>query len=203
MNYEAIEARISLLEDIQAIETLQKTYGYFFDLKMWPEVIALFSEHAESAEITDHGVFKGMEGIKRLYWDFIGKKGVPYPPWVMFMVMQAGGVITVSPDGTHAMGRWQTPLFEARPFGGRQRQMWSHGYYENEYVKEKGEWLLSKLHWNLTLWTPYESGWLKVPKLAETPFPDADAPPTAYHPYPSGFCLPFHYPHPVSEKLPA
>jgi hypothetical protein len=78
---------------------------------------------------------------------------------------------------------------------------WLHGYYENEYIKENGKWLFSKLHWNNTFWTPYEDGWLKTPLLgtmSEHPTIKADAPPTAFHPYPSGFHLPYSFRHPVT-----
>jgi hypothetical protein len=34
---------------------------------MFAEVIDLFSENTESVEITDHGVFRGKEGLKRMY----------------------------------------------------------------------------------------------------------------------------------------
>jgi len=160
---------------------------------MFKEVIDLFSENTESVEITDHGVFRGKEGLKRMYSGMIGWQR---PGWVFFEVMQEQGVIELAQDGKTARGRWYTPAFEARPFGGSYIQTWEFGVYDNEYVKESGQWYFKKLHWNLTYWTSYEAGFLKVPKLADTPFPQADAPATAYHPYPSGYKVPYPWPHP-------
>jgi hypothetical protein len=72
MDLEELEKRVTLLEDIQEIENLQRIYGYYFDNCMFQEVIDLFSDNTESVEITDHGVFKGKEGVKRLYGGMIG-----------------------------------------------------------------------------------------------------------------------------------
>ena len=179
MNIEELERQVILMEDMQEIENLQRIYGYYFDNQMYQEVIDLFSENTESIEITDHGVFRGKEGVKRMYGGMIG---MPRPGWIFFEVMQSQGVIEVAPDGKTAKGRWYTPSFETRPFGGTTKQTWQFGVYDNEYIKENGKWLFRKLHWNLTFWTSFESGFLKVPKLSDTPFPHADAPATAYHP---------------------
>ena len=197
MNLEALERQVTLLEDIQEIENLQRLYGYYFDNRMFQEVIDLFSENTESVEVTDHGVFLGKEGVQRMYGSMIGRE---IPDWVFFQVMQAQGVIEVAPDGLTARGRWYTPSFEARPFGGTLKQTWQFGVYDNRYVKENGKWFFKKLHWNLTYWTSFESGFLKVPKLSDTPFPHADAPPTAYHPYPSGYHVPYPFKHPVTGQ---
>ncbi len=184
----ALDKQVTLLEDIQEIENLQRIYGYFFDNQMFAEVLDLFSENTESVEVTDHGVFLGKKGIIRMYEAMMKWKR---PNWVFFQVMQAQGVVVVNPDGVTARGRFYTPSFEARPFGGGYKQTWQFGVYDNKYVKENGRWLFSKLHWNLTFWTSFEKGWLEVPKLSDTPFPNADAPATAYHPYPSGYKVPF------------
>jgi hypothetical protein len=191
MNTEALvelEKEITRLEDIQEIENLQRLYGYYFDNAMFQEVLDLFSENTESVEVTDHGVFRGKEGVNRMYGMMVG---TPRPGWIFFEVMQAQGVIELAPDGKTARGRWYTPSFECRPFGGAPKQTWQFGVYNNEYIKENGRWLFKKLHWNLTYWTSFEAGFLKVPRLSDTPFPNADAPATAYHPYPSGYHVPY------------
>jgi hypothetical protein len=197
MNLEELEKQVTLLEDIEEIENLQKIYGYYFDNLMFNEIIDLFSDNTESVEITDHGIFRGKEGLKRMY---SGMVVASRPGWIFFEVMQEQGVIEVAPDGKAAKGRWYSPAFEARPFGGTLKATWEFGVYNNEYVKENGKWLFKKFHWNLTFWTSYESGFLKVPKLSDTPFPHADAPATAYHPYPSGYHVPYPWKHPVTGE---
>jgi hypothetical protein len=63
MDLVELEKQVTLQEDIQEIENLQKMYGYYFDNGMYQEVMGLFSENVESVEITDHGVFKGRESV--------------------------------------------------------------------------------------------------------------------------------------------
>ena len=197
MTLEELEKHVTLEEDVLAIEDLQKIYGYYFDNHMFAEVIDLFSEQTTTVEITDHGVFRGKEGVKKMYAGMIGRQ---MPAHVFFEVMQHQGVVDVAPDGKTATGRFYTPAFECRPFGGTKKQTWEFGVYNNEYVKENGKWYFLKLHWNLTYWTSYEAGFLKVPKLSDTPFPHADAPATAYHPYPSGYHVPYPFRHPITEE---
>jgi len=108
MNLEELEKQVTLLEDIQEIENLQRMYGYYFDTARYQEVIDLFSENTESVEITDHGVFRGKEAVKKMYG---GMVGMPRPGWMFFEVMQSQGVIEVAPDGRAARGRWYTPSF--------------------------------------------------------------------------------------------
>ena len=204
MNLEELEKQVTLQEDIQEIEHLQMIYGYYFDNNMWAEILDLFSEeNSESVEIADHGLFRGKKGIRRIYWDMFGGGGKPRmsPPWMQFVVMQLGGVINVSPNGKTARGRWDTWLCEAKPYGGYNRQEWLHGYYENKYVKENGKWLFSKLYWNNTFCSPFEDGWLNLPEMGWMALPDADAPPTAFHPYPDHRGnVPYHYKHPITGK---
>ena len=202
MNIEELEKRVRLAEDLQEIEHLQKMYGYYFDNHMWQEIVDLFSDNAESVEIVDHGLLYGKKGVERMYLDVIGARGRgPREPWIAFVVMQIAPVIDVALDGMTAKGRWQTWLCESKTYGAYPRQEWLHGYYENKYVKENGKWYFSKLHWNNTFCSPVEDGWLKLPLMGWMPLPDADAPPTAFHPYPDHLNnVPYHYPHPVTGQ---
>ena len=197
MDLTELEKQIIYMEDIQEIENIQRMYGFYFDNGMFQEVIDLFSENTESVEITDHGVFRGKDAVARMYGGMVGMKR---PGWMFFEVMQSQGVIDISPDGKTATGRWYTPSFECRPFGGTKKQTWQFGVYNNEYIKENDRWYFKKLHWNLTYWTSYERGFLKVPRLSDTPFPNADAPATAYHPYPSGYHVLYPFKHPVTGE---
>jgi hypothetical protein len=194
MDLDALEKQVTLLEDIHDIENLERIYGYYFDSHQYDKVVDLFSDNAVSAEIESHGVFNGKEGVRRFYWDDIGKKGQTLPPWLIrLLIIQIGAVITVDPDGKTAKGRWQTWLPEVMPSAAGPRQVWLHGYYENEYIKENGKWLFTKIYWNVTFYTTYETGWLRFPMLGYFPFPNYDEPPTNFHPYPSGYRVPYHW----------
>jgi hypothetical protein len=55
---DALDARITRLEDLNAIERLQKAYGYFVDESQWTRLSELFSEDA-TLEIGGKGLFLG------------------------------------------------------------------------------------------------------------------------------------------------
>jgi len=202
MNLTELEKQVVLMEDMQAIADLQKMYGYYMDTHQREQVVSLFSDDTESIEIESTGLFLGKAGVKRFFLDNDllqpGEKAVP--AWINILIMMFQDVIDVAPDGKTAKGRWNTWLAEAMPVGGIPRQQWVQGYYENEYIKENGKWLFKKLHWNVTVFTSFEAGWLKVPLLGLLNRPDADAPAPHFHPYPSGYHLPYHYPHPITGE---
>lgn len=201
MNLEELEKQVILLEDIQAIEDLQRMYGYYFDTHNWKKIIDLFSEKTTYIEIVDHGIFYGKEGVRRMYWDIIACGGEnKFPPWVEFVITQIGSVVTVNPDGKTAKARFQTWLCESKQYGAYPRQEWLHGYYDNEYVKEDGKWLFTKLHWNNTFCSPFEDGWLNLPLMGWMPVPDADEPPASFHPYPARYKVPYNFKHPITGE---
>jgi len=207
MDLDTLEKQVALLEDIQAVENLQRTYGYYFDTRQFHKIVDLFSENTAYVEIESHGRFLGKKGVKRM---FFMDKVDPAKDLkaqmrkrllgVATVIMQLGGVVNVNPDGKTAMGRWETWLAESFPFGGRLGQYWLHGYYENGYVKENGKWLFSKLHWYTTFFTRFETGWMVQPLVGFLPRSEADHPPTAFFPYPSGYKYPCHFPHPVTGE---
>jgi hypothetical protein len=205
---EELGARIQRLDDIKQIEKLQRIYGYYRDYQDWEKVVDLWSENADSIEVADHGVYKGKQGVRRYYIDLIkGGKDTQPRIGVMSIALQLQGVVSVDPDGRKAKGRFYTLLMEARPtltlHEGELKQTWGHGIYENEYVKENGNWLFYKMHFFLNFRTPYEDGWLKTPVVGQNG-PDAnvppDAPPTQWHPYPEGYRFPLHFKHPITGK---
>ena len=202
---EELQARITRLEDIKQIEKLQRMYGYYLDYNEYQKVVDLFSDNAESVEISDYGVYKGKKGVKRFYLELLGGK----PPRVgeLFIGMIMQGVVDIDQNGKTAKGRWYCMMIEAKStlslHEGELRQLWGNGIYENEYVKENGKWMFKKVFFFLNFRTPYEDGWLNVPVVGQigpsTEVPP-DAPPTFYYPYPAGVHLQPHYKHPITGK---
>lgn len=77
MNQQEMEARLQMVEDTLQIDKLEKIYGYYLDNGMFQEVIDLFSDNTESVEVGDRGVFKGKDGVKRFFWNYLGREGKP------------------------------------------------------------------------------------------------------------------------------
>jgi hypothetical protein len=202
---EELQERITRLEDIKQIEKLQRIYGYYLDYNEYQKVVDLFSDHTESVEIADYGVYKGKKGVKKFYLELLGGKPPRVGELSIGMIMQ--GVVDVEPDGKTAKGRWYCMMIEAKPtislHEGELRQLWGNGIFENEYIKENGKWLFRKVFFFLNFRTPFEDGWLNVPVVGQNgPSMEVppDAPPTFYHPYPAGVHLPPHYKHPITGK---
>ena len=202
MNLEELEREVTCLEDIQEIEDLQQMYGYYMDTHHRQEVVDLFSDDTESIEIESVGLFLGKEGVKKFYLDndLLQEGQEVVPGWINVLILMSQDVIDIDPSGKTAKGRWNTWLAEAMPVGGVPRQQWLQGYYENEYVKEDGKWKFKKLHWNVTFFTSFEAGWLRIPLLGLLNRNDADAPAPHFHPYPSGYHLPYHFKHPITGE---
>ena len=192
----AYKQRVALLEDQDAIENLQATYGYYFDKGLWGEVASLFTASG-TFEYGQRGVYVGPAHIRRALL-LLGPEG-QQPGWLNEH-MQLQPIITVAPDGRSAKARWRGMVQIARP---NQNGQWGEGTYENDYVKEGGVWKIAKLHFYVTGFTDYDLGWTKSAIPAEGPSAilPPDRPPTEiYRSYPGVYIPPFDYVHPVTGK---
>src|SRR5580658_5246294 len=60
-----LENRINVLEAESAVRRLQYTYGYLIDKCMYDETVDLFAANGEVRFMG--GIYKGKEGVRRLY----------------------------------------------------------------------------------------------------------------------------------------
>ena len=202
-----MQARLTRIEDIEAIKKLQRAYGYY--LEHWEEenLIGLWSHRPDiTLEINASGQYKGWEGIKRAF-NFAGHypayEGVPKAPGeYLHILMPIAGIVDLDPDGTTAKGRWYGFFLGAQRRGGQLRALIGCGIWENEYVKEDGIWKFKKLFFNDIISTPLDEGWVKTPYLANPPHAETPPPGTGTHfqHYPSGYIFPYHYKNPVTGK---
>jgi len=192
----AYRERVERLEDEDAIENLQAIYGYYFDKGLWSEVADLFAANG-TFEYGQRGVYVGQAHIRRALLLF-GPEGLGQGYLNNHMQLQS--IITVAPDGRTATARWQgmIMLSESGANG-----VWGVGQYENTYVKERGVWKISKLHFYVQAEGDYDLGFSRGPLRMEGPsalFPP-DRPPTeVYRAFPSGYTPPFSFVHPVTGQ---
>ena len=71
---DALDARITRLESMNAVERLQKTYGYFVDESQWTRLSELFTEDA-TLEIGGKGVFLGKDRVLEYMHKAFGPDG--------------------------------------------------------------------------------------------------------------------------------
>ena len=195
----AYRERVERLEDADAIENLQATYGYYFDKGLWDDAADLFAADG-TFEYGQMGVYAGRERIRRAMLLF-GPEGLGRGYLNNHMLLQP--IITVAPDGRTATARWQGMVMLSEPGA---NGVWGIGQYENAYVKERDVWKIGKLHFYVQAMADYDLGFSRGALRMEGPsalFPP-DRPPTeVYRTFPSGYAPPFSFVHPVTgEPLP-
>jgi acetyl esterase/lipase len=189
--------RITLLNDAQQIENLQRIYGYYLDRAMWDQAADLFAPDA-TIESGQQGVYVGKRRV-RAFLGLSGPQGLSYG-W-MNDHMQLQPIVDVAPDGltAHARSRELDLLGHV----GAQGQ-WMEGVYENTFVKRHGVWMFKSLHFYPTFITDYDKGWAQdaqpVPTASKELPPDRPAT-EKYAIYPTAHVPPFHYPNPVSGDM--
>ena len=72
---DALDKRITRLEDANAVEIVQRTYGYFVDKAQWTQLSELFTDDA-TLEIGGRGVFVGKAHVLEYMHRAFGTDGV-------------------------------------------------------------------------------------------------------------------------------
>jgi hypothetical protein len=189
---DALDARITRLEDMNQIEKVQRTYGYFVDKGQWTHLANLFAEDA-TLEIGGKGIFIGKDRVLEYMQTAFGPDGAPP---ILTNHMQFQPIVHVSPDG-------ETGWLRGRAFV-MASSGWGLPLYEDEFVKEDGVWKISRLTGPFTMYTNWD-GWGE--NALNNTWPDKFDPPpdlppsTVYLTYPAYYIVPFHYPHPVTGEL--
>jgi hypothetical protein len=191
---DALDKRITRLEDLDAIEKVQRTYGYFVDKSQWAELAELFSEDA-TLEIGGRGVYVGKQQVLAYMQTGFGPDGPR--EGLLMNHMQFEPIPDVDGDGVHGHQRMRAFVMSN---GG-----WGLPLYENEYVKEGGVWKISRLKGPFTMYAGWEEGWKD--KVIANNWPGdrnmspSDLPPSVvFLMYPSYYIVPYHYPNPVSGR---
>lgn len=154
---EELERRISALEDVEAIKRLKYRYWRCLDTKAWDELAECFAEDATVSYGGGEYRFAGREAIMAFLSEALGRES------------GAHGVhhghhpeIELTSPAT-ARGRWGLYNYLLNPT--RQRGVREAAFYEDEYVKIGGRWLLRHTGYTYLFheeWSRAETTWLKV-----------------------------------------
>jgi hypothetical protein len=152
MSIDEIEARITVLEDIEKVKSLMSSYTYLIDTCQWDDVAALFADNAK-AEWNILGSYDGKEAIANFFKNVVSVTII----WAAHQLLNP--LVTV--EGNKAKGTWYLfgPATVPSPEG--EQAIWIQGRYDNEFVKEGYKWKVSLLKFAFVLMTPYEDGWVK------------------------------------------
>ena len=142
-----LDARLTRVEDIKAIERLQNAYGYYQNRFLFAEPPTLFSSDRPEVHY-DGGVWVGKASVQRLWQrhfpTVFGTDGQGPRAGVMFDQPMFQGVVDVAADGRTAKARFQT-IGRFASYG--QDERWVGGVFENDYVKEGRIWKIKVLRY--------------------------------------------------------
>ena len=149
MDQATLEARITQIEDLEAIKQLKARYCEICDDNHNPdEIVTIFTEDGiwEGKGI---GTAQGHAEIRELFVGF--QKAMSFS---QHMVMNP--IIAV--DGDTATGRWY--IFLPSTFRKSNQAKWQGARYHEDYVREDGTWKIKHLRIaGPRMFADYETGW--------------------------------------------
>jgi len=189
--------RAQKLLDQDAVTNLQNAYGYYFDRKMWDDLVDLFHQDG-SMELDHRGVYKGKTSIRKALNQF-GKQGLAANEVNDHLQLQP--VVSVTSDSNRAQARG-TELQMLGVHG--QSSKWGVSTFQNEFVKVDGVWKIKSVHVFTRMLTDYDKGWALDAQPAPTAPQEfaADLPVSKhYQAYPEFFVPEFHFKNPARASI--
>jgi len=144
-------------ESVRAVKRLQESYAQYSQFGLWTEMAALFADSAQLSYGKDHG--QGRQAIENYFLARFGEGTHGLEPGRLHTQMVLRPLINVSADGQTAKGRWWE--FSMTGQHGVKAE-WSAGIFENEYVRERGVWKISRMRYIPMFAGPYATGWRNV-----------------------------------------
>jgi hypothetical protein len=140
-----LEKRVRITEDIQEIHELQRRYVNALICTEWDECADCFAENAK-IDVYLHDPVNGKAAITKWFKEELSKTHAG----------KEGDIVIhpiISVDGDKAKGKWLLYMMYAYPRTG-QSLFWVQGFYEMEYVREKGKWKISLMSWSERMGLP-------------------------------------------------
>ncbi len=144
-------------ESVRAVKRLQETYAQYSQFGLWTEMAALFADDAQLSYDKDNE--RGRAAIENYFVTKFGEGTHGLKPGGLHTQVVLRPLINVSADGQSAKGRW----WEMSMTGQHGvKAEWAAGIFENEYVRKRGVWKISRMRYNLMFAGPYATGWRNV-----------------------------------------
>jgi hypothetical protein len=191
-----LTAQLGVLQDKAEIERLQFAYGFFIDNRMFREMADLFAEEGAWIEIGGRGRYHGKERIHRFLHDVLGEGRWGLARDEVINHVQQQLLITVDPDRRHARSRGRAEVQGNSP-PGTPHFLLADGIYENEYVREGGQWKILGLSVTMTFYAALERDKVWFPSASPSAAMPPDAPSQPVVEALGRQFNPFHFAHPV------
>jgi hypothetical protein len=149
--------RIQLLEDIEAIKQLKAKYCYYADAMIagdtskQDDFLNLYTEDAK-VDYPPVGPTKTRDELVSYFTETL-------PSLVCFSAHMVHNPI-IEVNGDKATGVWHVDSPCTSPI--QDKALWINAIYEEEYVKEGGQWKISFIKANMNFITPFDEGWVKT-----------------------------------------
>ena len=151
MNSEDINKNIRKLLDIEEIKTLKAKFCYFVDSGNFTDLLKLFSDNAK-VDMGAFGIFEGREAYSKFFTKI-------FPQALSFSLhMLHNPIIEVT--GDKAKGKWYFMVPGTDKL--KNKAVWVAGFYNDDFVREDGEWKISLFKADFKFYTPFDEGWLKT-----------------------------------------
>jgi hypothetical protein len=141
-------------ESVRAVKRVQEAYAQYSQFGLWTEMAALFADSAQLSYGKDDA--QGRRAIQNYFLTKFGEGKDGLQPGGLHTQMVLRPLINVSADGQTAKGRWWE--FSMTGQHGVKAE-WAAGIFENEYVRERGGWKISRMRYNPMFAGPYATGW--------------------------------------------
>jgi hypothetical protein len=152
-----LSQNVDRAESVRAVKRVQEAYSQYSQFGLWTEMAALFADNAHLSYGKDSA--RGRHAIERYFVTSFGKGTHGLEPGGLHTQMVLRPLINVSADGQRAQGRWWEFSMIGR-FGATAN--WAAGIFENEYVRERGGWKISRLRYHPMFGGPYATGWRNI-----------------------------------------
>lgn len=130
--------RLQLLEDKIALKELVDSFSILADQKDVDRQVLLFTEDAEVNTYHDGklvGTYKGREDIGKAFSGYLSN---------FTHVYHINGQQTVKINGNHASGISYCQVYLKGTLRGKNVEITDGAYYNDEYVRRNGRWLIAK-----------------------------------------------------------
>jgi hypothetical protein len=147
---------VARAESVRHVKNVQRQVSHLAQFGEWQRISQLFCSNGTLvwANATAHGSSSIASWLREHAGDMDGIA----PGSLSTMVVETP-VISLSPDGKRASGRWNGIWFQGDGKGGTRIQ---GGVYENEYALTDNGWRISLLHYHAMYQGDYENGWRNV-----------------------------------------
>jgi hypothetical protein len=141
-------------ESMRAVKNLQRTYAQYSQFGLWNEMAQLFAEHA--TYVFDDERIKGRAAIAAYLTAHEGGGQQGLAPGAIHTQIIDHPVVNLAVDGESAKGRWYGFFLLSDSSG---HASIHGGVFENEYVREAGQWQIEVHRFYPQYEGPYETGW--------------------------------------------